>query len=149
MTTKSSNEDSKDMIPFTPNAVRRLTAAIVASSLISATLGCSHPGSAQAPQAKAQGEAEREIVERAAAAVTRMRQDPRYADMDSYIGQAQAIMIFPRVIKASVLFGGEGGNGVLVNKGTDGSWSSPAFYSRADADVLRVAIARRPGHDAH
>ena len=62
-------------------------------------------------------------------AVARMRQNPRFASMDAYISRAQAIMIFPRVIKAAVLFGGEGGNGVLVSRGPDGRWSNPAFYS--------------------
>lgn len=38
-------------------------------------------------------------------------------------------MIFPRLVKASLILGGEGGNGVLVAKGSDGSWSNPAFYT--------------------
>ena len=117
------------MIPTTPNTTRWLTACVAASGLLLAPIGCSHPQHAQTPQASTRGEAQQVIVESAATAVTRMRQSPRFAGMDSYISQARAIMIFPRVIKASVLFGGEGGNGVLVSRGPDGTWSSPAFYS--------------------
>jgi len=112
-----------------PNTVRWLATTAVASSLLLATIGCSHPQPAQAPQAKTKGEAQQVIVARAAMAVSRMRQNPRFASVDAYINRAQAIMIFPRIIKAAVLFGGEGGNGVLVSRAPDGSWSNPAFYS--------------------
>ena len=117
------------MIPATPNTARWLAASVIAGGLLLAPIGCSHSQPAQAPQASTRGAAQQAIVDKAATAVTRMRQSPRFSDMDSYISQARAIMIFPRVIKASVLFGGEGGNGVLVSRGPDGSWSNPAFYS--------------------
>lgn len=39
------------------------------------------------------------------------------------------MLIFPRLIKASLIVGGEGGNGVMLSRASDGSWSSPAFYS--------------------
>ena len=113
----------------TAAAFRWLATSIVASSALLAALGCSQRQPAQAPRAKTHGEEQQAIVEKAATAVTRMRQNTRFADMDAYISRAQAIMIFPRVIKASVLFGGEGGSGVLVSRGPDNSWSDPAFYS--------------------
>jgi lipid-binding SYLF domain-containing protein len=39
------------------------------------------------------------------------------------------------VIRAAVLFGGEGGNGVLVARAPDGGWSAPAFYSIGGGSV--------------
>jgi len=118
--------NSRTMIPRT---VRWVATTVVASTLFVAPIGCSHPRPAQVPQSKTNGEDQQAIVERAAMALTRMRQNPRFAGVDAYISHAQAIMIFPRVIKAAVLFGGEGGNGVLMSRGTDGRWSNPAFYS--------------------
>jgi SH3 domain-containing YSC84-like protein 1 len=58
-----------------------------------------------------------------------MRQDPKFARMDDFLRRARGVMIFPRLVKASLIFGGEGGNGVLLAKTPDGSWSGPAFYS--------------------
>jgi lipid-binding SYLF domain-containing protein len=49
--------------------------------------------------------------------------------VDRYLERARGVLIFPRLIKASLIFGGEGGNGVLVAKDDAKGWSSPAFYS--------------------
>jgi lipid-binding SYLF domain-containing protein len=75
------------------------------------------------------------IVERAAAALVRMRDNPSLASIEPFLEKARAVMIFPRLIKASLVFGGEGGNGVLIARGADGSWSDPAFYSLAAPSV--------------
>lgn len=69
------------------------------------------------------------IVERCTAAIQRMRLSGRFPSLDSFLGKSKGVMIFPRVIKASLIFGGEGGNGVFVARRSDGGWSPPAFYS--------------------
>jgi lipid-binding SYLF domain-containing protein len=38
------------------------------------------------------------------------------------------VLIFPNLIRAAFLFGGEGGVGVLLARDTNGTWSSPAFF---------------------
>ncbi len=68
------------------------------------------------------------IVENSAAAFTHVRTE-RGRLLEPYLARARGVMIFPRLVKASLIVGGEGGNGVLVVKGNDGSWSNPAFYS--------------------
>lgn len=73
--------------------------------------------------------AEQRIVDRSAAAYSAMRSDADFRALDSYLPRARGVLIFPRVIKAALLFGGEGGNGILLAKGADGGWSAPAFYS--------------------
>jgi lipid-binding SYLF domain-containing protein len=58
-----------------------------------------------------------------------MRDNPAFAGMERLLEHARGVMIFPRLVKASFIVGGEGGNGVLVARGVDGSFSNPAFYS--------------------
>ncbi len=49
--------------------------------------------------------------------------------MNAAIKTAQAVMIFPSVLKGSFIIGAEGGNGVLLTKDANGEWSYPAFYT--------------------
>ncbi len=84
-----------------------------------------------APSASPAGNAspQQQIVDRATAAISEMRSNPDFRAMDGYLARAKGVMVFPRVIKAALIFGGEGGNGVLVARAPDGGWSAPAFYS--------------------
>lgn len=43
--------------------------------------------------------------------------------------KARAILVCPRVFRAGFIFGGQGGDCVLVARDGGGSWSYPAFYS--------------------
>jgi lipid-binding SYLF domain-containing protein len=69
------------------------------------------------------------IVDRAAAAVSHLRAQERFRSMGPLLERARAVLVFPKLIKASFVFGGEGGNGVLLARTSDGGWSSPAFYT--------------------
>jgi SH3 domain-containing YSC84-like protein 1 len=108
---------------------RALVSVFFATGALSlASLGCSHerrPPSAPAAESQSP---EQLIVERAATAFSRVRDNPRF-EVDRLVERARGIMIFPRLVKASLIVGGEGGNGVLVARAADGSWSAPAFYS--------------------
>ncbi len=99
-------------------------------------LACSRAAEpAEAPQAKS-ANAEQAIVDSSAAALEDMRKDPRFATRANVIlERARGVMIFPRLVKASALLGGEGGSGVLVARKPDGSWSDPAFYSVGSPSV--------------
>ena len=112
---------------------RTLALGWLVSSLL--TLGaCSSTPPPSAPTER-EARGEQLIVDRAADAVQRMRRDPAFANFDHYLAQARAVLIFPRLIRASLIFGGEGGSGVLLVKGDDGSWSPPAFYSLGASSV--------------
>ncbi len=96
-------------------------------------------------------EAAQDIVDRAAATVERFATEEDNLGFTDYIAGAKAVVILPRAIKASVIFGAEAGNGVLVVRGADGAWSPPAFYALAGAsfgfqigiqDVETVLIVR-------
>ena len=84
------------------------------------------------PQVKAM-----ELVDHAAIVIKTMRAAPE-REMDylreAYVG-VRGIMIFPGVLKASFIVGGEGGNGVLLSKKLNGEWSQPAFYTMAAGSV--------------
>jgi lipid-binding SYLF domain-containing protein len=79
--------------------------------------------------ATSDAEPQQRIVDRCTAAIQRMRESGRFPNLDPLLAKASGVMIFPRVIKASLIFGGEGGNGVFVTRRADGGWSPPAFYS--------------------
>jgi lipid-binding SYLF domain-containing protein len=83
---------------------------------------------AAAPQlAHAQAE-QQELVDRATLAAQDMLNDHDGHDAQTVLRQARAVMICPRVFRAGFLFGGQGGDCVLVARDGNGSWSSPAFY---------------------
>ena len=69
------------------------------------------------------------LVDRATLAAQEVLDDSQGHDARQMLPQARAVMICPRVFKAGFLFGGEGGGCVLLARGGQGSWSSPAFYS--------------------
>lgn len=102
-------------------------AALLAATFTVVGCACTAPPPA-APQQET-GAAQQAIVERAANALVRMRQNPQFSGMEPYLERARAVLIFPRLVKASLIFGGQGGSGVLSVRGSDGSWSDPAFYS--------------------
>jgi SH3 domain-containing YSC84-like protein 1 len=68
-------------------------------------------------------------VDRSTSALTSLRQISEGGSLDEYLKSAHGVLIFPRLVKAGLVFGGEGGNGVLAVRGPDGAWSAPAFYS--------------------
>ncbi len=57
------------------------------------------------------------------------------ADARSLLGRSRAAMICPRVFRAGFIFGGQGGDCVLVARDGNGSWSSPAFFTMGAASV--------------
>ena len=83
----------------------------------------------EATPATAGDSPQQKIVDRSAAAVTRMRESGHFPGMEYFVQNARGVLVFPRLIKASFIFGGEGGNGVLLARKDDGGWSAPAFYS--------------------
>jgi len=77
--------------------------------------------------AHAQGP-EQTMVDRSTLAVEdlmtqRVSEDPRIM-----LGRARAVIVCPRVFKAGFIFGGAGGNCVLLSRAGNGTWSYPAFY---------------------
>jgi lipid-binding SYLF domain-containing protein len=84
--------------------------------------------------AAAAGEPER-LVEKSKITLDELLQDPGFSELSGYIGQAKGVLIFPQLIKGGFIVGGEGGSGVFLVKGADGSWSAPAFYTLAAGSI--------------
>lgn len=76
-----------------------------------------------------------DIVSSAETTLSSMLRDPEQGELSNYIQRAEAVLIFPRLLKGGFIIGAEGGNGVLVVKGDDGEWSSPAFYTLASGSI--------------
>jgi lipid-binding SYLF domain-containing protein len=77
----------------------------------------------------AQPSHEQILVDRAALAVEEFLADSNMDLMRPYMQHAQAVLVFPELLKGAIFFGVQGGPGVmLVRDETTGAWSSPAFY---------------------
>ncbi len=56
--------------------------------------------------------------------------DKNYEYLHANLKNVNALLIYPRVVKAGFILGGSGGTGVLVVRDANtGDWSQPAFYT--------------------
>ena len=97
------------------------------------------------------------LVDRATLAAQEMVNNLNGRDAQGVLKQARAVMICPQVLRAGFLFGGQGGNCVLVARDGAGSWSAPAFYTLGgasfgfqaglqDAQVMLIIMSDRGLH---
>ncbi len=71
-----------------------------------------------------------QLVDEATIVIKHVLSDPHMGWARCHLQQAEAIIIFPSVIKGAFLVGGEGGSGVaLARDKKTGEWSYPAFYT--------------------
>jgi lipid-binding SYLF domain-containing protein len=97
---------------------KALTGALFAAALIAAA-----PAEA--------GDKRQEAVELVADAVDTaayFASDSAYEPMWDLADQAKAIVIIPEAIRAGFIFGGSGGDAVMIARNKDGSWSQPTFF---------------------
>lgn len=76
-----------------------------------------------------------ELVERARLTIQSLLADPDYAPLHANLETAQAVLIVPSLVKGGFILGGEGGNGVLMARNADGSWSNPSFMILASGSI--------------
>lgn len=86
-------------------------------------------GAASLPAHAATLSDQEQLLERATLSVKLMRGGPDFAEIERILPRAKAVLIIPSLIKGAFIFGGEGGNGVMLARQRDGSWSNPAFYA--------------------
>jgi SH3 domain-containing YSC84-like protein 1 len=70
-----------------------------------------------------------ELVEESRFTVERLMTDTELPEARQVVEKARGVLIIPELVKGGFIIGAEGGSGVLMVRGDDGSWSSPAFYT--------------------
>ncbi len=81
------------------------------------------------------------LVDRATLAVQEMLVDPDASEARDLMTKSKGVMVCPRLFKAGFIFGGQGGNCVMVGRGSGGGWSSPAFYGMGAGSIgLQLGI---------
>lgn len=70
-----------------------------------------------------------ELIEESRITVENMMTDTQLPQARQMVEKARGVLIVPELIKGGFIIGAEGGTGVLLVRGSDGSWSSPAFYT--------------------
>ncbi len=107
-----------------PLAQRRLSSSLVTlltAAVLAVLLTC-------AGTARAETESEALVTE-ARLTVDQLMADKDFFELPKFIGDAKGIYIVPQLVKGGFILGAEGGTGVFLARGTDGSWSPPAFYT--------------------
>jgi lipid-binding SYLF domain-containing protein len=78
----------------------------------------------------------RATVDAAATTFDNFMRDPQMTWLHQNIGRAKAVLISPQFLQAGFIFGGAGGNAVVVAHGASGhGWTGPAFYKMAAGSV--------------
>ena len=96
---------------------------------------------AQGKNAKRLAEATRH-AQQAADAVTEIMNVADKAVPQSLLEKAEAIAVFPNVIKAGFIIGGRGGYGVISRR-VKGGWSAPAFFNLGGGSIgLQIGASK-------
>lgn len=121
------------------NAKRILTCVVF--GLIAALAGCG-----TTPETRSGTE---DLVRAAQTTLNNFHNDPEMRWFRDNLKNARAVIISPRVTRAAFVFGGSGGDAiVLARDGKAGQWGGPAFYNmgagsvgfQIGADVSEVVI---------
>ncbi|MFN2578535.1 MAG: lipid-binding SYLF domain-containing protein [Pyrinomonadaceae bacterium] len=114
---------------------RTVLGAIISISILA---GAAH---AQKANPKKIAEASRD-AQKAADAFTEIMNVADHAIPQKLLDRAQAIAVFPDVIKAGFIVGGRGGHGVISRRVKSG-WSAPAFFDLGGASFgLQIGAAK-------
>ncbi|MDX1581821.1 MAG: lipid-binding SYLF domain-containing protein [Alphaproteobacteria bacterium] len=101
--------------------MRRFATSVFAIAVIAVTF------SAISTAKAANREEAQEIVDRAIHALDDLTDRGSHTTIRTLMKDSKGVIIFPSVIKGALIFGGEGGSGVLMSN-SGNNWSSPAFY---------------------
>ncbi len=116
---------------------RRFLGLATAAALVGTLAAGLLPSPAAAQDSGQDGAAQdaQELVDKAALTAESLLRNPDFSDLASYMRRAKAVLVFPQILKAGFILGAEGGRGVLLVRGADGSWSPPAFYTLAAGSI--------------
>lgn len=117
------NFNRQKLITFLPAAL----AALIAFTSVTPTVRSDDEHSAKLKEAAAQSA-------KAAKVFDAIMQAPDKSIPRDLLGKAKAIAVFPQVLKASFVVGGEGGRGV-VSRRTSTGWGDPVFFRAGGGSV--------------
>jgi SH3 domain-containing YSC84-like protein 1 len=96
---------------------------VMASILVMALLVMANTPARAADEEDAQA-----IVDKARVTFKNFMRNKDFGWFHQHLRNAKGLLIYPQVLKAGFIFGGSGGNGILVVN-DKGNWSEPAFYT--------------------
>jgi lipid-binding SYLF domain-containing protein len=116
------------MTVFTaPRKLSGLAVFVALLAVFASSLAATRPASAAS-------DAER-LVDKSRLTIEELLADPDMSELQKFIQSAKGVLIFPQLVKGGFIIGGEGGSGVFLVKGADGTWSPPAFYTLAAGSI--------------
>jgi len=92
-------------------------------------LGLATAAAVFAAPAAALADSPQHLVDSATLSIEDMMGGSEGTQAQEFLRRAKAVVVCPNIFRAGFIIGGEGGGCVLSARGTDGSWSDPAFYS--------------------
>lgn len=92
------------------------------------------PTLVSAAPARARGGEPQALVDASMRTFNMMMADTEMAWLRANIGRAKAVIIAPSVVRAGFIFGGSGGNAVILARGK-GKLTGPAFYRLGTASI--------------
>src|SRR5215213_1367981 len=110
--------------------IRHATSCALGLVLLLAVAGA---GAAQSKNAKKVNKAAKRSQE-AARVFTEIMAAPDKAIPKDLLDKAEAVAVFPNVIKAGFILGGRGGSGVISRR-VRGGWSAPAFFNLGGGSI--------------
>ncbi|MGE0408512.1 MAG: lipid-binding SYLF domain-containing protein [Amphiplicatus sp.] len=102
--------------------LNRIFAAVIA-------LGASALFAAAPARAETKREKAEELVAKAAETTAYFTRDDAFEPMWELADSAKAMVVVPRSLRGAFMFGGSGGNAVMIARNDDGSWSQPTFFT--------------------
>jgi len=118
--------------------IRKCGRVSASLALIATLIGVAQ---AQTRNAKKLADATKE-AQKASDVFTEIMNVPDKAIPQNLLDKAEAIAVFPGVIKAGFIVGGRGGHGVISRRGRSG-WSAPAFFNLGGGSVgLQIGASK-------
>jgi lipid-binding SYLF domain-containing protein len=126
--------------------IRELIAIMTVTVLLSMVLS---------PSAVADDDRQQVLVDQAALTLEKFLNDPEMDWLQKNLTYAKGVFIVPTLVKAGFIWGGSGGNGVLLKRDQEtNSWSQPGFYGMGSvsfglqigasvAEVVMLIMTRR------
>ncbi|MFO1060425.1 MAG: lipid-binding SYLF domain-containing protein [Dongiaceae bacterium] len=100
-----------------------------------AGLGLLAAGAALPRRADAQMSDQQALVDKSRVTFGTLVTGEQFREMPDFVKRAKAVLIFPDLLKAGFIIGGEGGSGILCVRDPQRGWSDPAFYTMLSGSI--------------